>query len=118
LNKYTALKTFLKDEVEKGAYKNVKVEWKRGAIPTAHFYDENGRQVLSRFGFGSFALLEALNSFTQVLEAVIGNLQKEEIPEFFAFRGFQLRKLKSEYSASGEHLATFNGHEYEVAQPF
>ena len=45
LNKYPALRDFLKKEVTKDMYENMKVEWKSGAVPTAYFFDENGKQV-------------------------------------------------------------------------
>jgi len=79
--------------VSNDAFEGVKVEWIPGATPTAHFYDEDGFEINS---------------------ATMGNLNQEEIEEFFIRHGFPLRRAGKSYDEELATIVEWDGHTYEL----
>jgi len=73
-------------------YAGVSVEWTPGATPTAYFYDESGNEIE---------------------HATMGDLQEQEIEQFFINHNFPLR-TEAEYKESAMVRKTWNGHTYEL----
>jgi len=86
------LKKFLQDQQKHNTYEDLRVEWKSGAVPTAYFYNADGKLLG---------------------EEIMGNMKEEQIEEFFDKYNFPLRRSPVDYG-SALFKGELDGHRYEL----
>jgi len=83
----------LQNQVSRDFYEGVSVEWIHGAVPTAHFFDQEGYEIE---------------------RATMTDLNEEQISEFFKSHNFLLTRKRSLYVENGKGEWNWGGHHYEL----